>query len=211
MDDLDFLVARLLTGGEQERLGSHEAERLMSHVTRYASSVVSGLSKEDLDDIASEALARLLAAAEKQILDESRSPAGYLLRTAGNLAIDHARRQLREEPRELAADDSWERQTARPLEEARIDDDAIARLLSAVADAQTVMLGLAAAVAARDETAHRIVLHWLTLAERLGQAPTTRLVAAAAGVSHTTVATALRRFAGYLGSPVVGADEQPGP
>jgi DNA-directed RNA polymerase specialized sigma24 family protein len=185
LSELDRKVARLaslLAGDEpaSDELLSVEGElrrRLRSYEPRV-----------DTEAVAQEAVVRLLERLRSGSEEEVRHPGGLLLVIAQRLALD----QLRS---------AWVTRTEpMPVEELerQADDDAIAALLSREASAQRVEQALKAAADAGDHLVVRCVTAWLDLAERHGAAPSSREVAAAASVSHTSVANALARFRAYL-------------
>jgi DNA-directed RNA polymerase specialized sigma24 family protein len=185
LSELDRKVARLaslLAGGEpaSDELLSVEGElrrRLRSYEPRV-----------DTEAVAQEAVVRLLERLGSSSAEEVRHPGGLLLVIAQRLALDQLRSAwvMRTEPMPV---EELERQA---------DDDAIAVLLSREASAQRVEQGLTAAADAGDHLVVRCVTAWLDLAERHGATPSSRAVAAAASVSHTSVANALARFRAYL-------------
>ena len=73
-------------------------------------------------------------------------------------------------------------------------DDQTARLLQADSATALVQAAMTEAAHQGDDTVVKVIASWLDLAQLGGKAPSTRAVAEMAGVSHTTVATALRRF-----------------
>jgi DNA-directed RNA polymerase specialized sigma24 family protein len=138
------------------------------------------------EELADEAIARLIEQTRTGAVSAVKNPAAYLSTVARNLALD---RMKKVEPLEL-------------VEDLPDSDDAIAALLDRDATAATVQMAMQAAIAAGDHLAVRVVAAWLDLAAERGE-PTSREVAKRARTSHTTVNEAIRRFRGYF-------PEQPG-
>lgn len=80
------------------------------------------------------------------------------------------------------------------------DDQTLARLLDAQAAKSDVERGLSSAADEGQFTIVRVVTQWLVMAERSGvEEPSSRAVAEALGISHSTVNEAIRTFrASYL-------------
>jgi DNA-directed RNA polymerase specialized sigma24 family protein len=145
-----------------------------------------GLSESDAADGAQDVAMTVIALGRGT--GEVRNPAAYLTQLARNRAVDEFRRSRRRDlplSTELAA-------------ELPSDDDAIAALLDASATADAIRRGMRAAVEAQDHLALRVVSTWLDAADELGTAPPSREVARRAGVSHTSVNQALKRFRSYF-------------
>lgn len=145
------------------------------------------LALRDAEEIAADAVAALFEAtrAERRIDD----PAAWLIALARNRAYDRWRALQRTRPHDepnLAAET--------PLR----GDDAIHRLVDALADRDTVRRAIRAALDVDDGTVVRVVGAWLDHYETTGEVPSIRTVGARAEVPHSTVAKALRRFARYL-------------
>ena len=108
----------------------------------------------------------------------------YLVAATRNAAVD----ALRTRQRQRAL-------TLRALSDVpRFPDDAVAALLDRDATHAAVLAAIKRGIEDRDPSTVRIITIWLDLADELQRAPSTREVAVRAGVSHTTVATALKRF-----------------
>lgn len=156
----------------------------------------------DADEIVQSTMVRLLARSRQpdtpddaQTTDQPRTEikdaSAYLVTATRNAAIDALRARTRqrrlmlgEAPEELAS-----------------DDDAVAGLLDSQATNAAVLGAMRAALRAGDRQTVRIITIWLDLADERRKPPSTRQVAARAGVSHTTVAAALRRFKALLTDP----------
>jgi hypothetical protein len=76
--------------------------------------------------------------------------------------------------------------------------DNIAALLDSSATEDAVRAAMRTAIARGDALTARTVTTWLDMADLLGRAPSTREVAEKAQISHTSVATALKRFRDLL-------------
>lgn len=148
-----------------------------------------GLSTGEAEETAQDVMLKVLELAhEPGALDEIANPPAFLMRLARNRAIDRLRRSSREDV-EL----SPELASAVPGH-----DDAIAALLDATATAASVQDAMRAADAAEDHSTLEIVRLWLDMADELDTSPTSREVADRAGVSHTSVNSALKRFRTYF-------------
>lgn len=79
------------------------------------------------------------------------------------------------------------------------DDDSIARLIDARADAETVEAILRKAAKAGDTTRTRVLNAFLTLASVSGRTPSNRKVALESGLTHPTVARILTELREELG------------
>jgi DNA-directed RNA polymerase specialized sigma24 family protein len=187
--DFDASVQRLLdsaTGADSETSAdSRDVLVVTSSLARLL--VARHRDLRDPDDTASEAVARFVEAAHAGRLETQARPAAYLTRIALNAAVDRLRQEGRVDVvAEVESD------------EAASDEEAIVRLLDSEATCQRVSDGISEANQAEDHVVVLVVTHWIDLAQSLSRAPTTREVAALAGLSHFTVAAALRRFRGYL-------------
>jgi RNA polymerase sigma factor (sigma-70 family) len=173
-----------LRDGDSAAIGSQDLQTIVGTLRllmrRY------GLSEGDAADGAQEVALSVIALGRNST--EIRNPAAYLTRLAQNRAVDELRR-------------SRHRDVALPTERAAqlpSDDDAIAALLEANATADAIRRAMRAAVEAQDHLALRVVSTWLDAAEELGKSPPSREVARRAGVSHTSVNQALKRFRSYF-------------
>lgn len=156
-----------------------------------------GFAENDAADSAQDAIVSLLelAGPGERAGQEIRNPAAYLTWLARNRAIDRFRRRDFETPEDL------ERRGDAPRGD---DDERIAALLDRAASAAAIEDAMRAALDAQDTLAVRVVTVWLDTAQALGKAPSSREVAQRAGVSHTSVNQALRRFRTYF--PIAPAD-----
>jgi DNA-directed RNA polymerase specialized sigma24 family protein len=157
---------------------------VVNGVEAYLGRRFPGFSSSDKNEVASEAITRFLELCRRKEVHSDRA-AGLLTVLARNVAVDSIRRARRETPSGTAievVDDS----TAR--------DDEISALLDRRADAAAIYEAIAQLLALDDLETVRVLRTWLDLADELGRAPSTREVGEAAGVSHSTVSRALRRF-----------------
>ena len=152
-----------------------------------------GLSDSDSEDAAQEIMLKIISLGDA--LPDIDKPAAYLTRAARNRAIDELRRRRRGgEDIEL---------TPVLAERLPAHDDRIAALLADTVTAEVVRQAMRSAVLAHDHLVLRVVSSWLDVADELGEAPVSRHVAERAGVSHTSVNQALRRFRQYFPDDVV--------
>ena len=133
-------------------------------------------------------MVRLLERPERLREAEVENSWAYLVAATRNAAIDAVRARQRRRALTLKA-----------LSHApRSADDAVAALLDRDATHSAVLAAMRRAIEAGDASTVRIITEWLNIADQLERAPSTREVAVRAGVSHTTVATALKRFTALL-------------
>ncbi|MFH8221581.1 sigma factor [Streptomyces sp. NPDC018057] len=198
-------IARILREGDSEPLDAAEEVALadaLRNVTGELPRLLSrrALGREDTRDLVQEALARFVAAATKGLVDPGRSPAGYLMRIAMNLVADGAR----------SAPDPVPLADLGPVLDAGIalpaaagaGPDAVARLIDSLGSRAAVREALARAHRAGDHLVLEVVAAWLDLAAETGTVPGSRAVAERVGVSKTSVANALKRFADrWVGRP----------
>lgn len=183
--DFDHAVDQLLVliEGDPGNISS----ALLSHVRAgLASSLRAkafGFSADDIDDIVGTAIVRFVESVFTGRLDRGRSAAAYLTWITRNAAYDLLRRRQRRPEAEL---------TVATAEEE--DEDDLATVLRAEASRSALRPAIRAAIDSGDHVVVRVIGSWLDLASTLERGPTTREVAEAAAVSHTTVQRALRRF-----------------
>lgn len=138
----------------------------------------------DAEEIVQSTVVRLLDRRDRLAETQIDNAWAYLITAARNAALDALRARRRERALQI--------ETAR--KELVAEEDAVAGLLDRAATHEMVLAAMSAGVQAGDAVTIPIITVWLDLADKLARAPSTREVAAQAGVSHTTVATALRRF-----------------
>lgn len=174
-------VAFAMDGHEVAR---RDHEHVREGLRRSLVSRFHTLGADELLDIIDETIARLLRESRRQsgALD---NPAGWLVKTAHNRAVDRMRSLAREQ---LAQED-------------RHDDDESARLISRVADHDMLSQGIETAIRCGDRVCVHVVTAWLDLASETADSPSSRAVGKRCGCSHTTVNDALSRFRSYLPPP----------
>jgi DNA-directed RNA polymerase specialized sigma24 family protein len=168
----------------REQLSSTDVEAVRDALYAFLLARYRALGADEVLDVVDEALLRLVetSAEAEEPLEHA---AAWLFTVAKNEALTRLRR--------LRTGDRM------PPDE--LDDDELAMLLDADASRSMVEDGFRRATSAGDHIAIRVVGAWLDLAAELGEAPSSRLVAARSGYSHTTVNDALGRFRSYLGGP----------
>jgi DNA-directed RNA polymerase specialized sigma24 family protein len=176
-------VARALALGQHVSSSDLQLVRTKLRVHVRRSLPDAGIA--ELDDIVDTSIENFLMAVRSDRVEPATALA-YVRKIATNAGIDHMRRRRRE--------------TALPeyLSEEPTNDDAIARLISAHADAKTVEAILAKAARERDHTTTKVINAYLNLAQTTGRDPSHRLVAFHSGVSHTTVRHVLARLKAQL-------------
>jgi RNA polymerase sigma factor (sigma-70 family) len=142
----------------------------------------------DADDVVQATMIRLLGRSG-HLEAEIENAWAYLFGAARYSAIDAIR--LRNRRREVRLDVS-------AAENAASSDDYVAALIDRDATHSMVLAALRAGIDAGDDITVPIITKWLDIADELGRAPSTREAAARVGVSHTTVAQALKRFRALL-------------
>jgi len=153
------------------------------------------LSEFALEDIATDAIARVLTGARTGSIKPDGNPGGYLIRTAQNLAIDRMRATQREE---LVEPSRMPERISDDAAAAAIESAAVADVGVAAGPADEIRRGLAKAAARGDDTACRVVAYLLDEVQTTGQMPTNREAGEELDLSHTAVSDALRRFRSYL-------------
>ncbi len=137
----------------------------------------------DADDVVQNMLTRLVQNKERLAGADIDSAWAYLIGATRNAALDAIRARSR---RPEAGSDTLPEQAA--------PEDAIAALVDRNATHAAVVHAQKTLIEAGDDLVVPIITVWLDLADALGEAPSTREVAGHTGVSHTTVADALKRF-----------------
>lgn len=185
VDETDFAAAvRLLCEGSREERPSEQMIAGVSAVLRASvrRRFPPGVGI-DIEDIVQDALVRFLVAARSGRLDCANST-GYLIVTARNAAIDSQRRRTASVPLDLVHEDDLTAETDPAIE--------------AVLEADAFDSALANAAVAGDHFLVRVAATARDLLEGEGRMPSTRRLAEALGVSHTTVAQALRQLRPYF-------------
>ena len=177
----DRVVADLAAGG---RIDPSALATVLVHLHRRVAVLFPDL---DPDDIVQSTVAQLLKRRDRIAATEIENSWGYLLGATRNAALDAIRAMKKRRDTQLAL-------VAEPMP---APEDAIAALIDRHATHQRVEAALDAAIQANEDIVP-IITVWLDMAEELGKAPSTREVAKRTGVSHTTVAQALRHFRGRL-------------
>jgi hypothetical protein len=152
------------------------------------------LSAGDASEAASEAMTRFLERCEAGDVDPERA-AGLLSVMARNIAVDMLRMRTRETPTE---------DIEKEVDHRASREDEISALLDRRADRAAIRDAMASLLALNDLATVRVAKVWLDLADELGRAPTTREVAAAAGVSHSTIQRSLQTFREFVPSDPPG-------
>lgn len=178
-------MARLASALRADAPASKELRAVEAEVRRGLRSYESHI---DTEAVAQEAVIRVFERMRAAPSEEIDYPGRFLRVVAKRLALDQMRT-------------AWVQRTeSMPTEALEIpsDDDAIATLLVRETTAQLVTDALSAAAQRDDHSVVRCVAVWLDLAERRGEPPTTRDVAARTAMSHAGVGKALLRFREYL-------------
>ena len=167
---------------------SRDYEQVLSFLGGYISRHFPFVQQPDREDHASEAMARMLAAARAARVDFDNNPVGYLTAIAGNIVRDQSRSAAKRSAGTPVRD----------VEDLRLPDEAAAARLEQVATVELVRTALRVAVDCGDETAVRVVVLFLDRAQLTGERPSNREIALALDRSHTGVANALVRFRDYV-------------
>lgn len=181
MSDFDNAVRRWVgsaTSGN-DALTESDYRIIRDGLVSYVRARHRRFSADDCCDVAQEALTRFARVITR--VDAKKSPAGYLIVTTNSVLADRFRKDA---PGTPFLD-------GLPTE---AGDDAVARLLEQITDAERVRSALRRAAERKDLTTVKIVGIWLDLAAKLGRAPSSREVATRASVSKTAVNDALARF-----------------
>ncbi|WP_412748505.1 hypothetical protein [Krasilnikovia sp. M28-CT-15] len=187
-DPIQFLVVGLLNA--PATVTSQTLQRGVTALRRYLQAHYSPtLSSTDLDEIANDAVARLVESVRRGLVDETRNPAGYLVKIASNEALAAIRRGQRTVPVD----------TSHPGLLSLTDEQAAARLDEA-ATPEIIQQAMTLAYERRDATAIRVATHLLDQIQRTGKAPSNRACGQFLGLSHEGVGKALRRLRTYISS-----------
>lgn len=206
----DRAAARVITAIQDrnhDRIAPADYQLVVRTLSKFAISY-GRLASHDAEELARDTVAALCERAADQAT--IKQPSAYLFSVARNRVHDAARRErhtkiFEESQRAEIADspgpDAIVRRRRRVYSS---EDDTIARLLDQRVSAQLIEDALRAAAAANDRLVMRVISAWLSLAQQLGRRPSSREVAPVAGVSHTSVQAALRRFRHYVPSEGTG-------
>lgn len=182
-DPVRVMVARIRRGGAPTRAEVAAVQALLKMWLARRQ-----LEPEDREEVASDAVYRLVVAVEAGRLDFERPPGAWLRVVADHLALDALRRRRRRQG-----------ETFDELVHGQVqEDDRIAALLDASAASADVGAAMRRAREAGDFEAVRVIATWLDLVAADGEAPSSRTIGERMGVSHTTVQRALTRFGGLL-------------
>lgn len=201
----DRAVARVtaaIQDGNHVGIASADYQLVVRTLSKFARSL-GRLASHDADELASDTVAFFYERAADPAM-KIEEPCAYLFTMVRHRVHDVGRRTQRRRTRDdLLRDEIPDSSGARPRARRRrrvysSEDDAIARLYDQLMSAQLIEDALRAAAAADDRLVMRVIEVWLTLSGQLGHAPSSREVEAVAGVSHTSVQTALRRFRHYV-------------
>jgi len=185
-DPLQAMVTALLTNSGE--LTSETLQRGISTLRRYLQTRYSPpLVSADIEEIATESVARLIESVRRGLVDPGFSPTGYLVKIAANEAVAAIRRTQRIVPVD----------TAHPGFLALTDAQAVAQLDSS-ATPEIIQDAMAEAYRQHDATAIRVATHLLDEIQRTGKAPSSRAAAQVLGLSHEGVGKALRRLRTYI-------------
>ncbi len=177
------LVARdpaALTG-DAYRLG-------LQLIQRYVRARFGGQHSQDIEDISSEVMIRLIKLQQANQLDPARQPAAYLGNLIKWVALDH----IKAHARGVRKNDL---EATLQITDQALADDQVAGVINQSATASIVRSAMAITRGRGDHTAFRVVTAFLDLAHQTGERPTNRALAAHLHLSHTGVANALDRFA----------------
>jgi len=187
-DPLLFMVTSLLAHGGSVTAAGYQ--RGMNALRRYLGRRYSPpLPMADIDEIASDAVAQLLASSQQGALSARGNPTGYLLKIASNRAVTVIRATRRAPVLDLTDPDVL-----------TLTDDQAAALLESSGTAETVREAMTLAYQQHDATALRVATYLLDHIQRTGEAPSNRVTASALRLSHTGVAKALHRLRDYIAS-----------
>jgi DNA-directed RNA polymerase specialized sigma24 family protein len=177
------LVARdpaVLTG-DAYRQGLHL-------IQRYIRARFGGQQSQDIEDISSEVMIRLIKLAQTNQLDSARQPAAYLGNLIKWVALDYIKSQAR-------GVRNNDLEATMQITDKALADDQVASVINQAATASIVRSAMAITRSRGDRTAFRVVTAFLDLAGQTGEKPTNRALASHLHLSHTGVANALDRFA----------------
>jgi DNA-directed RNA polymerase specialized sigma24 family protein len=188
-----FAASMAADTAEVDAATMHDA---MAGLRRYLRKRFPAIRSDDLDDLAADAVARVVARSRSGALEQHPNLAGYLVRTVERLALDYLG-------------------SARINRELTVLDDVLAVQLpdhkAAAAFDKRATVDLVHAVLrriqhSRDATLFQITTHMLNEIQLTGVVPSNRKIAQACGLSHTAVAKALQRLRQHV---TALTDEEP--
>lgn len=167
--------------GDAYRQGLHLIQRYIR--TRFG-----GQQSQDIEDISSEVMIRLIKLQQTNQLNPARQPAAYLGNLIKWVALDHIKAHAR-------GVRNSDREATLQITDQTLADDQVAGVINQSATASIIRSAMAITRGRGDHTAFRVVTAFLDLAQQTGQRPTNRTLATRLHLSHTGVANALERFA----------------
>ena len=156
-------------------------------IQRYIRARFGGQQAQDIEDISSEVMIRLIKSQRTNPLNPARQPAAYLGNLIKWVALDHIKANAR-------GTRNTDIEAALQITDETFADDQVAAVIDQSATADLVRSAMAITRSRGDHTAFRVVTAFLDLAHQTGQRPTNRTLAAHLQLSHTGVANALQRF-----------------
>ena len=171
----------------------HALLAVQKGVTRIVARIV---PDAEVDDVVQTTIVRLIDRSD------ARGDAwAFIQRVARDTALDSRRRR----PWDASVRDAPALMASVPDVEAADEAD---RLLEVDAASLTVLGAMRAVAATEDAETLRIITEWLQAAGESGVPPTTRQVAARAGVSHVAVVRALSEFRRAMSAPPTTVSDQ---
>jgi DNA-directed RNA polymerase specialized sigma24 family protein len=150
------------------------------------------LGRNDIDDLASDAVTQLLDASHRGLVGNDGNPTGYLLKIATNSAFSMIKKGQGTIPLNVLSSSPF------------LTDEEAATRFDRLATSEFVRQALTHARRAGDMTAVRVMTYMLDQIQRTGRVPSGRRTGEALGLSHVGVGKAMRRLRGYL-SAAAGA------
>lgn len=192
-DDSEAVFPDSPDSGDDERWWSQiDLHELIRTIERYVGRRYANVSSHDAEEIATEAILRVLQANKAGRLKLTGDPTGYLVAVARNIVFDRSR--------------TWAKHSEVPVSSLESlgaenpDNSAIAEFINQDAARESIRRALATARSDGDHTTYRVITFVLNEAERTGELPSNREVASHLGLSHTGVAKSLARFRRILES-----------
>jgi len=156
-------------------------------IQRYIRARFGGQQSQDIEDISSEVMIRLIRLQKTNQLDPARQPAAYLGNLIKWVALDHIKVHAR-------GVRNADLEASLQITDQALADDQVAGVINQSATASIVRSAMAITRGRGDHTAFRVVTAFLDLAHQTGERPTNRALATHLQLSHTGVANALERF-----------------